>query len=249
MIPSFAFTRDTTSLEPRAIAGMAREAHEAIAKLYEWLREYTEARLEYEDGSEATFLAKDLIQGTATAADWFTVSSIGTADAPQIRVREGRIACPDVNGASGDPPSIASFLRELTVPSKDFAVSDGSKVYCKINAGEMTAAYVYEDTDPDEYISITVNMNSKIWRALSGEIVVQNGAPPASATAGYVLLAEISITDGAMTISQRHRGTIFAGAVTAAYGADPIVTTGLSQATYTICNSGSAVDVDFVVIP
>ncbi len=249
MIPAFAFTRDTTSLEPQAVAGMAREAHEFCRVIAAWLRDYREPRLAWEDGMEGTFLVKDLIPGTATPADWFTVSSIGTSDAPQIRVLEGRIACPDVTGADAAAPSITSFLRELAVPSKDFSVSDGSNVYCKITAGVMTVANAYTATDADEYVSVTVNMNAKLLRALSGEIVVMSGDPPATETEGYVLLAEISITDGAMQIRQRHRGTIFAGSVTAPYGADPEITTGFSTAAYTICDSGSAVDVEFVVVP
>lgn len=233
---------------PGGLHSAVADIHELLGGWNDFLSTFSPRYITDADGNRVEVLARTRYTGDPPS-EWFAISNISTRGTFKIRINEGRIISPNPTGAADATPSITAFLRELTVEAKESAVVDGDKVWVKITATEIAVANDYDGADTDEYVSVTFKPRSKIWHATAGLIVVQTATPTPSASEGWVLLGEITITAGVLKITPRHRGAIFAPVFTAPYSADPVITTGFSTATYTICDSGSAVDVEFVIVP
>ena len=225
---------------------------DARALLSDWnafLSSFSPRYITTADGERVEVFARTRYNDATAGSEWFTVSNTSTADTLKVRVSEGRIACPDLTGYSTATPAIAKFLRTLTVAAAELTVTATCGVYCKITVEELTdsAARDYAGEDTGGLVTVTVKMRNKIWRATAGEIIISPTAPADTDETSHVLLANVTVTDGAITILPRHRGLIFAPAVTLAYGADPTVET--ETESYTVCNTGTPVTVTFIAVP
>lgn len=214
----------------------------------EFLSTFSPVYITTADGRRVEVLARTRYDDAAAGSEWFTVTDASADDTLKVSVSAGRIACPDLAGYDSATPAIAKFLRTLTVEAAELTITGTCGVYCKITAEELTddAARDYDGEDAGGLITVTVKMRSKIWRATEGEIIVSTDAPTDTDEAGHVLLADVTVTDGALTILPRHRGLIFAPAITLIYGADPTVET--ETESYTVCDDGTPVTVTFIAV-
>ncbi len=189
-----------------------------------------------------------IVRGSRPSAEWFNVTNTSDEDGLKVTVAEGRIACPDLTGYSTATPTIAKFMRTLTVAELELVVTVTCGVYCKLTVEELTDSTNrdYEDEDAAGIIGVTVKMRNKIWRVTAGEIILSTTAPTDTSSLAHVLLADITVVDGVMSIQSRHSGLIFAPSLTVAYGEDPVVTS--ETKTYSVCDNGVVGSATFIAV-
>lgn len=199
------------------------------------------------DGRRVEVLARTRYDDATAGSEWFAVTDASDKDTQKVKVNEGRILCPKMDGFDSFEPSISTYLRQITVAGNEFTVADGDRIWCKITAatGEWSQDPAGEDTLG--LVAVTMKPRAKAWYATAGQIVVDASDPTESPTEGWVLLAEITVTEGAVKIIPRHTGAITAPAITLAYALEPVVE--VETATYTVCVEGTPTDVSFIAIP
>lgn len=156
--------------------------------------------------------------GSSPAIDykWFHVSKTG---ATSVSVEEGRVLAPDFTSLTGTATSPDYVLKEYTVSTASVSsIVNGDKIYLKITFSD-TGAYTstldtsitFVASDPDLSGGLNVGIEGKLYTYSSATIERHNTPPSNTATVCYVLLAEITVSGGEITlIKQRHDGVVTA---------------------------------------
>lgn len=242
MLPlTLPFVANLRTMELRAVQATAQNAYENLQRLWGYLSQYEERFVTLDSGERVMIMARRAGGGGETLTDylWFATDDITVNGAFRIRVGPGRFSCTEVTGIDSDPPTVAQFVREVSVAGGEFSVTNGSSVYLKITAAQLDSSLEYDNegqspADPaggptggatytaEELITVTVTNKGRVFYALSGEIVVTSTPPTGDATTGYILLTDIEIAGKTMTIKRRRR-SVDIGTITGVYGGPVVV--------------------------
>lgn len=204
------------------------------------------------EGRKLTILARRLGTGAASATDstkWFAVSDTSTEDVFRVRVNEGRILAPDTAGIEGDPPSVGALAKEYPVEGVELEVADGTFIYLRISTTQADHEHEYESQpDDDAVVALTsrVTHKERVFSGTSAVVVTHAGEASSSSSQSFVLLAEISITDGVMRIIPRHEGLVTVPTLSVSYGAPPVITGDFNESQFEVCDSGTPKSVTFL---
>jgi hypothetical protein len=208
-----------------------------------------------------TLRSEPIIQAAQKDWTWFGVEDTSEGEVFSVTINEGRITAPDLAGINSADPTPTAFLREITVEGNDFEVVDGSKIYLKITAEpvDIENEYTNEEQvdDPEggpsasgstykvpDLITVSTWVKGRVWGAVSGELIMSTTEPENTDTIGHVLLTEIEITDGKMTIKRRRTGGVDVTTIAAAFGDDVEVDANIED--HQVCVDGEAHDASFL---
>lgn len=266
MIPVLAFTAGGLSDQPRDIRRTANDTYEGFKRFYEYFTSnYQEVEFTTADGQKLMALCQR--RGDAAAeADfgWFKVTDITTAKDKKdglfrVVMSESYFTAANTAGISSGSPAIAAFVREIKVPLKSFEVTDGDKIFLKVTAEQVDIEneYTNEDQEDDpaggpdgggtysvpELITVKVENKCRVWSTTSGEFILSKTAPSNSATVGHILLTEIKIEEGVMTIMMRRRA-VDIGTVSAAFGGNPVLDANIED--QLVCIDGESHECSYI---
>jgi len=233
---------------PSAVHACLRDIHDLLGRTNEFLQTFRPNYIRTGDGKRVETLTRTSIDGDSTATDWFSVTDTSSDGDYTVSIEEGRILAPDTSGLNADPPTVAGLLKEYTVEAVEgLAVADGFTVYLKLAVTSASHTFTVNGDDPDDFVDITVEQLVTTFSSISGTIIAQSAVPTPSASEAFITLAQITITDGVMTIKQRHRGALVVPALIIPTLNAATVASFFSTADYWTCDSGTATEVTFLV--
>ena len=224
------------------------DVHDLLHKINQFLQTFTPNYIVTGDGKKVETLTRTEIGLSTAGSLWFSVTNTSEGDTFTVSVNEGRILAPDTSGIGSDPPVVTGLLKEYTVDGvTDLEVEDGSLICLKLTVTHPAAATFEPVGEDDDFVSVTVTMDVHRFYSTTGEIVAITTIPEPTATTTHITLAEIKITDGVMTIKQRHDSAITVPAIITPVLKTVSVTSALTTANHWTCDVGTAEEVTFIV--
>jgi hypothetical protein len=239
MIPSYSFTGDSRSLEPQAIQRMAADAYEATKRIYYWLTEWREMRLEFDDGSSVIVLGKQATQPRRTNRKPFGATDVSEGDTRKVRINDGLLWASHATGLTSEPPTITTLMREMAVAGAEFTVADGDIIYCEITVAAADDAALGVEDESGDYVDIEIAQKNISWQATGGELKKGTSLPAGTASKSFRRIAEIEIEDGSMTIVPWCEEAITVPAITFTRTTDVTVTEAFDTTDIEWCDYGT----------